>query len=111
MNSTSSFDAVLFDLDGVLTSTAALHATAWKRTFDAMLGHWGQDPFGLERDHLDHIDGRPRAAGVRDFLASRGITLDDASVRTIAASPPRCSCRAGSTWWAATGRPTWPCSA
>jgi alpha,alpha-trehalose phosphorylase len=89
MNSTSSFDAVLFDLDGVLTSTAALHATAWKRTFDAMLGHWGQDPFDLERDYLDHVDGKPRAAGVRHFLASRGITLDDASVQTIAGRKQR----------------------
>jgi alpha,alpha-trehalose phosphorylase len=84
MNSTSSFDAVLFDLDGVLTSTAAIHATAWKRTFDALLAHWGQEPFDLERDYLDHVDGKPRASGIRDFLGSRGIALDDASVQTIA---------------------------
>jgi alpha,alpha-trehalose phosphorylase len=89
MNPTSSFDAVLFDLDGVLTSTAALHATAWKRTFDAMLAPWGQEPFDLERDYLDHVDGKPRADGVRDFLASRGITLDDASVQTIAGRKQR----------------------
>jgi alpha,alpha-trehalose phosphorylase len=89
MNPTSSFDAVLFDLDGVLTSTAALHATAWKRTFDAMLAPWGQEPFDLERDYPDHVDGKPRADGVRDFLASRGITLDDASVQTIAARKQR----------------------
>ena len=84
MNSTSSFDAVLFDLDGVLTSTAAIHATAWKRTFDALLAPRGQEPFDLERDYLDHVDGKPRASGVRDFLGSRGITLDDASIQTIA---------------------------
>lgn len=85
MNPTSSFDAVLFDLDGVLTSTAAIHATAWKRTFDALLAPWGQEPFDLERDYLDHVDGKPRSAGVRDFLGSRGIRLDDASIQTIAA--------------------------
>jgi alpha,alpha-trehalose phosphorylase len=84
MNPTSSFDAVLFDLDGVLTSTAALHATAWKRTFDPLLALWGQESFDPERDYLDHVDGKPRADGVRDFLASRGFTLDDRSVQTIA---------------------------
>ena len=77
MTSTSSFDAVLFDLDGVVTSTAALHAAAWKRTFDRLLAPWGQEPFDAERDSLDHVDGKPRASGVRDFLGSRGITLDD----------------------------------
>lgn len=84
MTSTSSFDAVLFDLDGVLTSTAALHAAAWKRTFDPVLAPWGQEPFDADRDYLDHVDGKPRASGVRDFLGSRGITLDDPSVQTIA---------------------------
>ncbi len=84
MTSTSSFDAVLFDLDGVLTSTTALHAAAWKRTFDPLLAPWGQEPFDAARDYLDHVDGKPRANGVRDFLASRGITLDDPSVQTIA---------------------------
>ena len=84
MNPTSSFDAVLFDLDGVLTSTAALHATTWKRTFDPLLALWGQEPFDSERDYLDHVDGKPRADGVRDFLASRGVTLDDPSVLAIA---------------------------
>jgi alpha,alpha-trehalose phosphorylase len=84
MTSTSSFDAVLFDLDGVLTSTAALHAAAWKRTFDPLLALWGQESFDAERDYLDHVDGKPRANGVRDFLGSRGITLDDWSVQTIA---------------------------
>jgi alpha,alpha-trehalose phosphorylase len=84
MTSTSSFDAVLFDLDGVLTSTAALHAAAWKRTFDPLLAPWGQEPFDADRDYLDHVDGKPRANGVRDFLGSRGITFDDWSVQTIA---------------------------
>jgi beta-phosphoglucomutase family hydrolase len=71
--------ALLFDLDGVLTGTAELHRQAWKRTFDENLAHHdGPDyrPF-TERDYLDHVDGRPRADGVREFLASRGIKLPE----------------------------------
>ncbi len=70
---------LLFDLDGVLTGTAELHKRAWKRTFDEFLAHHdGPDyrPF-TERDYLDHVDGRPRADGVRQFLASRGIRLPE----------------------------------
>jgi beta-phosphoglucomutase family hydrolase len=71
--------AVLFDLDGVLTSTADLHREAWKQTFDAFLREReGADftPF-TDRDYTDHVDGRPRADGVREFLASRGIHLPE----------------------------------
>nr|WP_042183760.1 beta-phosphoglucomutase family hydrolase [Kibdelosporangium sp. MJ126-NF4]CEL15831.1 Beta-phosphoglucomutase [Kibdelosporangium sp. MJ126-NF4]CTQ93756.1 Beta-phosphoglucomutase (EC 5.4.2.6) [Kibdelosporangium sp. MJ126-NF4] len=69
--------ALLFDLDGVLTGTAELHKQAWKRTFDDFLtGREGQPPF-TEQDYLDHVDGRPRADGVRTFLASRGIVLPE----------------------------------
>jgi alpha,alpha-trehalose phosphorylase len=73
------YDAVLFDLDGVLTSTASLHARCWKAVFDEVLDDWTrrtgepQEPFGLERDYLAHVDGKPRHDGVRDFLRSRGI--------------------------------------
>jgi beta-phosphoglucomutase-like phosphatase (HAD superfamily) len=63
------FDAVLFDLDGVLTATSALHAAAWKQTFDEVL----DEPFDIERDYLAHVDGKPRLDGVRDLLRSRGI--------------------------------------
>jgi alpha,alpha-trehalose phosphorylase len=72
------YDAVLFDLDGVLTSTAALHAKCWKAVFDEVLDDWTgrtgepQGPFD-ERDYLAHVDGKPRYDGVRDFLQSRGI--------------------------------------
>jgi beta-phosphoglucomutase family hydrolase len=69
--------ACLFDLDGVLTSTAAEHMAAWKQTFDAFLrAREGEEfqPF-TETDYLRYVDGRPRADGVRQFLASRGITL------------------------------------
>lgn len=76
------FDAVLFDLDGVLSSTAALHARAWKATFDEVLAAQGgqrgeggaeQAPFDAVEDYEHYVDGKPREDGVRDFLAARGI--------------------------------------
>lgn len=75
--------ACLFDLDGVLTQTALVHNAAWKQTFDAFLRVWstqrGQPfvPFDSGADYHDYVDGRPRADGVRTFLASRGITLPE----------------------------------
>jgi beta-phosphoglucomutase family hydrolase len=68
--------ACLFDLDGVLTGTAALHRAAWKETFDPLLEQQGQQPFS-EADYNSHVDGRPRFDGVRAFLLSRGITLPE----------------------------------
>lgn len=73
-------DAVLFDLDGVIIDTAAPHAAAWQELFDGYLSgrasspaeHHG--PFTAE-DYRHFIDGKPRYDGVRDFLASRGVTL------------------------------------
>src|SRR3954447_25496015 len=82
--SSDRFDAVLFDLDGVLTSTAALHTACWKQVFDMFLEAWVQQtgdvqpPFDAHDDYLRFVDGKPRAAGVRDFLASRGIALPEA---------------------------------
>lgn len=70
--------ACLFDLDGVLTSTAVLHRRAWRRTFDDFLRPRGEPPF-TELDYVRHVDGRPRYDGVREFLASRGITLPEGS--------------------------------
>lgn len=64
--------ACLFDLDGVLTDTAAVHREAWKATFDPILAVHGQAPF-TEDDYVDHVDGMPRFDGVRGFLRSRGI--------------------------------------
>lgn len=72
------FDAVLFDLDGVLTPTAKVHAAAWKKSFDEALEHlYGDDyvPFDLDHDYRAHVDGRPRYEGVATFLSSRGIDL------------------------------------
>src|SRR5215218_9055679 len=68
----------LFDLDGVLTRTATVHFAAWKRTFDGFLA--AHEPGAPEFSQLDYnrfVDGKPRADGVRDFLASRGITLPE----------------------------------
>lgn len=72
--------ACLFDMDGVLTDTASVHAEAWKQTFDAFLAeHQGADapPFDIDRDYGEYVDGKPREDGVRDFLASRDIHLPE----------------------------------
>jgi alpha,alpha-trehalose phosphorylase len=78
-----SYDAVLFDMDGVLTSTTALHAACWKVTFDAVLAEWGQAPFDIEHEYAAHVDGKPRADGVRDFLRARGAVLPEERVAAI----------------------------
>jgi beta-phosphoglucomutase family hydrolase len=72
-------NAVLFDLDGVLTGTADLHRAAWKTMFDEFLRQRDGEGFApfTDRDYADHVDGRPRADGVREFLASRGIHLPE----------------------------------
>jgi beta-phosphoglucomutase family hydrolase len=75
--------ACLFDLDGVLTKTAVVHAAAWKQMFDEYLRdraeRSGDDfvPFDSDADYGEYVDGKPRADGVRSFLASRGIELPD----------------------------------
>ena len=80
MASAFAYDAVLFELDGVLTSTTPLHAACWKQASDEFLA----EPFDIERDHLAHVDGKPRHEGVRDLLIARGIR--DARVRTAVVS-------------------------
>lgn len=73
--------ACLFDLDGVLTTTALVHMAAWKQTFDEFLqarDGTGYEPFS-QQDYDQHVDGRPRADGVREFLHSRGIALPEGS--------------------------------
>jgi beta-phosphoglucomutase family hydrolase len=77
--------ACLFDLDGVLTDTAAVHAAAWKDAFDAYLAarsvrDGAAYPSFEQADYLAYVDGKPRPDGVRDFLASRGITLPEGAV-------------------------------
>jgi beta-phosphoglucomutase family hydrolase len=69
----------LFDLDGVLTDTAAVHTVAWKAMFDEFLlaRDPGSRPFDAGEDYRRYVDGKPRADGVRSFLQSRGIALPE----------------------------------
>lgn len=78
-------EAVLFDMDGVVTDTAEAHANAWKRLFDDYLAEHARSeggklvPFDAESDYRRFVDGMPRYDGVRSFLASRGIALPEGS--------------------------------
>ncbi len=72
--------ACLFDLDGVLTKTAVVHERAWKAMFDEFLGDRGTFE---ESDYNDYVDGKPREDGIRDFLKSRGIEIDDAKLHEL----------------------------
>lgn len=72
--------ACLFDLDGVLTDTASVHAAAWKQMFDEYLRARdgdGYTPFDVTTDYGPYVDGKPRLEGTRSFLASRGIELPE----------------------------------
>ncbi|HHE73554.1 MAG TPA: beta-phosphoglucomutase family hydrolase [Desulfobacteraceae bacterium] len=77
------FDAVLFDLDGVLTDTAKVHASCWKKMFDEFLRKRAESrgeefrPFSITEDYYLYVDGRLRSDGVRDFLLSRNINLPE----------------------------------
>ncbi len=77
--------ACLFDLDGVLTKTAEVHAAAWKQTFDDFLRRRAAQrggefvPFDPVNDYDEYVDGKPRYDGVRSFLESRGIQLPQGS--------------------------------
>jgi beta-phosphoglucomutase family hydrolase len=70
-------EAVLFDLDGVLTPTAEVHMRAWQSMFSDFLLRKGITEPYLSSDYFDYIDGKPRYEGVRSFLNSRGIALPD----------------------------------
>jgi beta-phosphoglucomutase family hydrolase len=77
------YDAVLLDLDGVITDTASVHAACWKQMFDEYLQKRATQrgeafrPFDLATDYRVYVDGKPRFDGVRDFLRSRGIQLPE----------------------------------
>src|SRR5499426_2819844 len=79
------YDAVLLDLDGVITDTAGVHAACWKEMFDEYLAKRAAQrgepfrPFDMAADYRLYVDGKPRYDGVRDFLASRGIRLPEGS--------------------------------
>ncbi len=77
--------ACLFDLDGVLTDTASVHRTAWKAMFDDFLHQRADrtgepfEPFDIDSDYSEYVDGKKREDGVRSFLQSRGIELPEGS--------------------------------
>ena len=81
MVSPGEYGAWLFDLDGIITDTASVHA-AWKRTFDGYLREVSErkgrpfEPFKIDPDYYRYVDGKPRYAGVDSFLRSRGIIAD-----------------------------------
>ncbi len=91
----ANFDAVIFDLDGVITDTASIHCIAWKQTFDGVLKFHSKNnnekyvPFDIEKDYLAYVDGKPRYDGVQSFFDSRGIefpygeTTDDGDQFTV----------------------------
>ena len=82
--------ACLFDMDGVVTRTAVVHAAAWKEMFDDFLRDWSSKhgvefvPFDSDRDYEQYVDGKPRLDGIRSFLESRSISLPEGS----ASDPP-----------------------
>ncbi len=81
--SLQNYKGALFDLDGVLTNTARIHALSWKKMFDSFLEDLGHsenmayEPLSIEKDYPRYIDGKPRYEGVRSFLNARGITLPE----------------------------------
>lgn len=89
MTSLVTAQAVLFDLDGVLTPTAEVHERAWRALFEQAFDHFGVARPYTQADYLAHVDGRPRFAGVAAVLADRGVSLpegspdDPASLNTV----------------------------
>lgn len=87
------YDAVLFDLDGVLTATAKVHAVCWKTMFDEYLQKRAAEtgeafyPFEIATDYTRYVDGKPRGDGVRDFLKSRGIQIAEGTSEDPPSAP------------------------
>jgi alpha,alpha-trehalase len=86
---------VIFDLDGVVTRTARLHAQAWKLIFDEFLHRQAAgdlfEPFDIDTDYAVYVDGKPRYAGVRSFLESRGISLPEGTANEPPGSETICA--------------------
>jgi alpha,alpha-trehalase len=82
------YDGVIFDMDGVITDTASVHAAAWRRMFDEFLGSRTAGPHEDIRrftpdDYREYVDGKPRYDGVSAFLAARGIRVDLDTVQEL----------------------------
>jgi len=71
----TAYDAVLFDLDGVLTPTAEVHMHAWQTMFEELFAAWDITPPYTERDYFDHLDGKKRYDGVASLLRSRDVEV------------------------------------
>jgi beta-phosphoglucomutase family hydrolase len=90
------FDAVLFDLDGVLTSTARIHSACWKTMFDDFLRRRAAErkepfqPFDVDTDYKPYVDGKLRYEGVKSFLASRNIALPEGTPEDLATADTVC---------------------
>jgi len=86
MRELKEFEAIILDLDGVVTSTERLHARAWKKTFDDFLSARHGDEkepfkdFDIEMDYQSYVDGRPRLEGVRSFLEARKIDIPQGNI-------------------------------
>lgn len=85
----AAYDAVLFDLDGVLTPTAEVHMHAWRTMFEKLFADWDIQPAYTDRDYFDYLDGKKRYDGVASLLRSRDIEVpwgepsDDPSADTV----------------------------
>ena len=85
----TAFDAVLFDLDGVLTPTAEVHMHAWQTMFEELFAAWDITPAYTERDYFDYLDGKKRYDGVASLLRSRDVEVpwgdpsDDPTADTV----------------------------
>jgi beta-phosphoglucomutase family hydrolase len=90
------YQAVLFDMDGVVTDTASIHASCWKTMFDEFLEKRATRnaepfrPFDINTDYRLHVDGKPRYQGVRDFLKSREIALPEGTQQDLPTAETVC---------------------
>lgn len=84
------YDAVLFDLDGVLTPTVEIHKKAWRELFNGYFAAHGITPPYSDADYFAHVDGRPRYEGVRECLASRGVNLPEGDPTDEPGTPTVC---------------------
>jgi beta-phosphoglucomutase family hydrolase len=90
------YEAVLFDMDGVVTDTASIHASCWKTMFDEFLEKRATRntepfrPFDIDTDYKLHVDGKPRYQGVRDFLKSREIALPEGTQQDLSTDETVC---------------------